>query len=355
MRRLRLSNLVPKAGAVSVLALVLLLAACGGSDESGEEPAGTTTTETSSGSDGERLKVAAVFTVPLEQQWASVVTHGLQVLEDDGVIEYTTTESTPGTDIPRVVRQYAEDGYDLIVAEAHAAEEEARRVAADYPDIAFFYGSTVGPTEPNVSVFGTHVEEPTYLCGMLAGGLTKTNKIGFIGGYPIGEVNWLANAFIDGAREVNPDVKYVVTYLNTWFDPPKTKEATLAQIESGVDVIFAERTPAVETAAEKKILAAGAIIDLGKDHPDTAFCSALWNMDPVMKEVVEKVQDGSYAAEDYSPRITMGNGAATQGPYYSFEDTIPDDLKSKIEERRQEIVDGSFKVEAKGNEPPSSG
>ena len=76
---------------------------------------------------------------------------------------------------------------------------------------------------------------------MIAGGMSKTNKIGMVGGYPIPEVNRLMNAFMAGARETNPKVEFMVTFINSWFDPPKAKEAAFAMIDKGADVMYAER------------------------------------------------------------------------------------------------------------------
>ena len=126
-----------------------------------------------------------------------------------------------------------------------------RRVAADFPEIAFVFGSGGGPAEPNMAVFDNWIHEPAYLCGMLAGGMTKTNVIGVVGAMPVPEVNRIVNAFKAGVKEVNPDAEVMVTFINSWFDPAAAKEAALAQIDAGADVLFAERFGVIEAAARK--------------------------------------------------------------------------------------------------------
>ena len=85
-------------------------------------------------------------------------------------------------------------------------------------------------------MFDNYIQEPAYLTGMVAGGMTKTNKIGMVGGFPIPEVNRLMNAFMAGAKEINPKVEFSVSFINSWFDPPKAKEAAFAMIDKGADV-----------------------------------------------------------------------------------------------------------------------
>ncbi|MFX5578831.1 BMP family ABC transporter substrate-binding protein, partial [Acinetobacter baumannii] len=82
-----------------------------------------------------------------------------------------------------------------------------------------------GPAGKNFSVFDNWIQEPSFLTGMIAGAMTKSNVIGMVGGYPIPEVNRLMQAFMDGARETNPNVKFLVSFIGSWFDPPKAKEA----------------------------------------------------------------------------------------------------------------------------------
>jgi basic membrane lipoprotein Med (substrate-binding protein (PBP1-ABC) superfamily) len=92
-------------------------------------------------------------------------------------------------------------------------------VAADYPNIAFAFGSSYGPTGKNFSVFDNWIQEPAYLCGMIAGGMTKTNTVGVVAAMPIPEVDRLVNAFIAGAKNTNPNIKVLVSFINSFYDP----------------------------------------------------------------------------------------------------------------------------------------
>jgi basic membrane lipoprotein Med (substrate-binding protein (PBP1-ABC) superfamily) len=187
------------------------------------------------------MKVAAIYTVPVEQQWVSRIHKALNAAVARGEIEYKFSENVSNADYERVMRQYAEQGNAFIIGESFAVEAAARKVAKDYPKVSFLMGSSGKPQEPNFAVFDNYIQEPAYLSGMIAGGMTKSNIIGMVGGYPIPEVNRLMNAFMEGARKSNPKVKFTISFIGSWFDPPKAKEAAFAMIDKGADVLYAER------------------------------------------------------------------------------------------------------------------
>ena len=157
---------------VKWLVLILLLSAAlafgGGKKEIGGEKEGA-------------FRVAAVFQTAIEEPWDGVIHQACLKAEQQMGIEYEFTEKIAAADFEKVVREYAERGFDLIVGDAFlAGEEPSRRVAKDYPDIAFAFGSEFGPVSPNYSVFDNWIHEPAYLLGMLAGGLTETNTVGVV-------------------------------------------------------------------------------------------------------------------------------------------------------------------------------
>ena len=197
------------------------------------------------------IKVAGIYTQPIQQKWDARLHQGLEAAKAKGEIEYVFSEKVANTDYIRVLREYCESGVKLIVGEAFGISKEARKVADEYPEIAFLMGDPFEPHGSNFAVFDNYIHEPCYLMGMIAGAMTKTNKLGMVGGYPIGEVNRLFHAFINGALSVNPDIQYKVTFIGSWYDPPKAKEAAFAQIEAGADIMYAERAGVVDAAREK--------------------------------------------------------------------------------------------------------
>ena len=301
----------------------------------------------------EPLKVAAVFETPIEEPWVNQIHVALVKAKNELGIVYDYSESVKSADFARVMREYAEKGYQLITGDAFGAERIARRVARDYPDVAFVFGSGIGPAEPNFGVFDNWIHEPAYLSGMIAGKMTKTNIIGVVAAMPIPEVNRLANAFYAGAKEVNKDVKCKFSFIGSFFDPPKAKEAALAQIEAGVDVIYAERFGVVEAAVEKGVLAISNMSDQSSLGPDTVITGPVWDMWPTVKQAISLVNAGVYTAQDFGGFSYMSKGGSYLAPYHKFETKLPAEVKEMVEKRKQEILDGTFRVDIDESIPKS--
>ncbi|MFQ6775508.1 BMP family protein [Cereibacter sphaeroides] len=303
----------------------------------------------------EPLKVAGVYTVPVEQQWVSRIHKAAEAAKAAGRVDYSFTENVANTDYPRVLREYAESGVKLIVGEIFGVEQEAREVAADYPDVAFLMGSSLPADEsvPNLAVFDNYIQDAAYLTGIIAGAMSKGN-IGMVGGFPIPEVNRLMNAFMAGAREVNPGVTFQVSFIGSWFDPPKAKETAFAMIENGADLLYAERFGVSDAAKERGVLAIGNVIDTQADYPDTVVASALWHFEPTFDKAVAAVQDGSFAAADYGVYSFMKEGGSSLAPLGTFEGKVPEEAMKLVAEREAAIKAGSFTVGIDDNEPKSS-
>jgi len=303
---------------------------------------------------GAKLKVAAIYTVPVEQQWVSRIDKALKAAVARGEIEYVFSEKVANADYERVMREYAEKGHTLIVGESFAVEAAARKVAKDYPKVSFLMGSSGKPQAPNFAVFDNYIQEPAYLTGLIAGGMSKSGKIGMVGGYPIPEVNRLMNAFMAGVREVNPKAEFMVTFINSWFDPPKAKEAAFAMIDKGADVMYAERFGVSDAAKERKVLAIGNVIDTQAQYPDTVVASALWNMEPTIDAAIKAVKGGKFKAEDYGHFSMMKHKGSELSPLGTFAAKVPKPIVDKVAARQKEILAGTFTVKVDDNQPKAS-
>jgi basic membrane lipoprotein Med (substrate-binding protein (PBP1-ABC) superfamily) len=301
------------------------------------------------------FKIAAIFQTAIEEPWDGVIHQAcLKAQKEMGNIEYEFTEKIAAADFEKVLREYAERGFDLIVGDAFlAGEEPARRVAKDYPEIAFAFGSEFGPVAPNFSVFDNWIHEPAYLCGVIAGRLTKSNVLGVVAAIPIGEVNRLVNAFKAGALKVNPKVKVKISYIGGWFDPPKAKEAAIAQIEAGADLIFAERFGVFEAAKEKGILAFGNMSDQNAMAPAVVITGPMWDMYPTIKFCIEMVQKKAWVSMDLGEWSMMAKGGSRLAPFHSFEKTLPTDVVKEVRDLEQKILAGTYRVPVDEQKPAS--
>ena len=301
------------------------------------------------------FKIAAIFQTAIEEPWDGVIHQAcLKAKKEMPNIEYEFTEKIAAADFEKVLREYAERGFDLIVGDAFlAGEEPARRVAKDYPDIAFAFGSEFGPVAPNFSVFDNWIHEPAYLCGVIAGHLTKTNTLGVVAAIPIGEVNRLVNAFKAGAQSVNPNVKVKISYIGGWFDPPKAKEAAIAQIEAGADLLFAERFGVFEAAKEKGVLAFGNMSDQNALAPEVVITGPVWDMYPTIKFCIEMVEKKAWVSMDLGEWSMMAKGGAKLAPFHSFEKTLPATVIKEVNDLKQKILNGTFRVPVDEQKPAS--
>ncbi|MFO0992228.1 MAG: BMP family protein [Hyphomicrobiales bacterium] len=302
------------------------------------------------------IKTAAIYTVPVEQQWVSRIHKAALAAKERGDIEYVFSEKVSNTDYERVMREYCEAGQQLIVGEAFAVEDAARAVAKDYADRAFLIGSSFKPDAavPNFAVFDNYIQDASYLTGMIAGAMTKSGNIGMVGGYPIPEVNRLMNAFVAGVKETKPDAKFQVAFIGSWFDPPKAKETALAQIDAGADLLYAERFGVSDAAKEKGVLAVGNVIDTQADYPDTVVASALWHFEPTLDAAIANVKGGTFKADDYGRYSFMKEGGCSLAPLGTFEGKVPGDVMTKVKAREADIKSGAVTTVIDDNEPKST-
>jgi basic membrane lipoprotein Med (substrate-binding protein (PBP1-ABC) superfamily) len=302
-----------------------------------------------------KVKVFGAYATPLEEPWDNVIHAALQAAQAQGEIDYTWADNIGYSgDMERVLREEATKNQPAIIfGDAFGNRDAVAKVAAEFPAIAFVFGSDGGPQDPNLAVFDNWIHEPAYLCGLIAGKMTKTNTLGVVAAMPIPEVNRLINAFIQGAKEVNPDVKVLVSFINSFFDPAKAKEAALAQIDAGADILYAERAGVIEAAAEQGLFAFGNLEDQNKLAPDYVLTGPVWNMTPTVEYVVKQVKAGAFTAQDLKDFSLMIKGGADLAPYYGNASKVPQDVRDLVAQKKADIVSGKFRVDINEAAPPS--
>ncbi len=322
------------------LMIMGLIAACA-------KTTGPTTEETG------KVKVYGAFATQIEEPWDGVIHSALLKAQDAGKIEYSYDDAIGYEgDMERILAEVCEqEKPDVIFGDAFGNEEAVRRVAAQYPEVAFVFGSGFGPSEPNVSVFDNWIHEPAYLSGLIAGGMTKSNVIGVVGGVPVPEVNRLVNAFIAGAKKTNPEVKVLVTFINEWFNPATAKEAALAQVDAGADVLYAERFGVIEVAAEKDLWAFGNMSDQNSLAPENVLTGPVWNMDPTVDYVINQVAGGTYAAQDLKDFSMMGKGGASLADFHGNDAKVPAEIMKLVNDTLEQIKAGLFRVDIDEAQP----
>lgn len=254
-------------------------------------------------------------------------------------VEVLVKESVPESpEVEKVARDMIDQGANVIFATSFGYMDYIEKVSKDFPDVKFFHCSGYKTTENMTAYFG-RIEQPRYLTGIVAGMKTETNKIGYVAAFPIPEVIRGINAFTLGAQSVNPDVVVQVTWTNTWYDPAKEKDAAMALLDQGVDIIAQHQDTAgpQQAAEERGVWAVGYNSDMSAYAPKANLTSAVWNWGPYYVQAVQSVIDGTYASESYWEGFN--EGIVDIAPLTA---NAPEGAAAKVEEAKKAMLDGTL-------------
>ncbi len=289
--------------------------------------------------------VIAFYGTPLEEPWNMVIHSALEGEERAGKIRYTWKDNLAGMEaMAAAIRAGLAAKPDMIVADAADGDAEIRALAAANPGVKFVIGTAAAPQEPNMSIFDSDLAEPAYLCGLLAGSLSKSGTVGVVCGKTEPHVNRTINAFIAGAHDAGPAVKVKVTFIDSWYDPPKARAAALAQIDAGADVIYAEREGAIAGAREKGALAFGNLVDQHAEAPECVITGPVWNMTPLADYIVKQAAAGFVSAEDLQDFSTLARGGASLAPFHGWETKLPPEVLELLREKDRALKAGLLQL-----------
>ena len=324
-----------KAVALSVVASAALMG-CGKK----EEPAAAAPAPEAP--KAEPLKAAWIYVGPVgDAGWSFAHDLGRKAAEAHfgDQIQTSFVESVPeGADAERVIRDLAQQGNKIIFATSFGYMEPMLKVAAEFPDVKFEH-ATGYKTAPNMRIYDASFYQDTYMAGVIAGTMTKTNTLGFVGSFPIPEVLRNINAYTLGARSVNPKVKVKVVWVNTWFDPPKESDAAQSLINQGADVLLqnTDSTAVLQTAEKNGKYAFGWDSDMSAFGPKAHLASAVANWGPYYIKSIEDLKNGSWQ----TTRTVWGVKEGLND-LIKIADVVPADAKAKVEEVKAGLKAGTF-------------
>jgi len=256
-----------------------------------------------SSSIAEPLKVGFVYlTTPGDHGWTYAHERArLAVVDHFGnKVETSYVENVPeGPDAARVIRELAEQGNKLIITTSFGYMDPTIKVAKDYPDVKFLH-TTGYKRSDNVATGNIRFHQGRYVQGVVAGLVTKSNKIGYIASFPIPEVIMGINAFAQGLRSVNSSASISVIWANTWYDPVKEADAAKVHIAEGADVLAQHTdTPAMlQTAEEKGAFGYGQGSDMEAFAPKAQLFASVNDWSGMYIEHIQSVMDGSWSSTD---------------------------------------------------------
>ncbi|WP_220809724.1 BMP family ABC transporter substrate-binding protein [Noviherbaspirillum aridicola] len=316
----------------------LMLLACGKKEET--RPAEAPAAAPAAAATAEPLKVAFVYVGPVaDAGWTFAHDTGRKAIEAEfgDRIKTTFVEKVPeGADAERVFRDLVSQGHKLVFGTTFGYMEPMLKVAKQFPDVKFEH-ATGYKTAPNMSVYETKTFEGAYLAGVIAGKMTKSNKLGVVASFPIPEVIRNINAFTLGAQSVNPAVSTRAIWVSSWFDPPKERDAAMTMISQGVDVLIQNTdSPATLQAAEEKgVYAFGWDSDMSKFGPKAHLASAVINWGPYYKQAVQAALDGKWQSGE-----TWWGVKENSIDLASLNPALPEDVRKLVEERKAELAAG---------------
>ena len=290
----------------------------------------------------EPLKAGFVYIGPTgDHGWTYAHDQGRKMLEEQsgGKVKTTFVESVPETaDAERVFRDLAQKGNKIVFATSFGYMNQMVKVAKAFPNTVFMH-ATGYKTAPNLGVYDVRTYEGSYMLGVVAGKMSKNNKLGIVASIPIPEVIRNINAFTVGARSVNPHITTRVIWVNAWFDPGKEREAALALIAQGCDVLMQNTdSPAVvQTAQEKGVLAFGWDSDMTKFGGKAHLAASVLNWGVIYKKVANDVAAGTWKSGEMWWGVKEG---AVNIDYFGA--AVPADVKKLAESRRDAIHDGKL-------------
>jgi len=309
-----------------------------------------------------KLKIAGILSAGKEAPWeASFVAsmdriiaakpHGLE-------IEVNYTENVYDN-AEQVYRTYAETGeYDILFGDT-AYVDAIEKLKDEFPNTMFVMsGSGNRGLGGNAYWIFIHAHEPAYVMGQLAGKLTKSNVIGVVSTFPAEDTNDQINAFFDGAKEVNPQTQRKITFIQSWFDPAKSNEATAAQIAAGADMIY-QMSGAFEVCEQRGIGCFGNYVDMSKVSPKSIVASTVVKWDPHINWIIDewwkmKTTGVKFDAPTEPKWFTWQEGSGDLVINPVWEAQIPEDAKKLAQETAEAIKSGQKKIDLDLSEPKSN-
>jgi basic membrane protein A and related proteins len=324
---------------IAILALVLV--ACGSGQTGTVVPA----TEAPAAAEPTKapMKVALLTTGPLaDSGWNGTAYQGLLNAQKEFGLEIAISEDVPPPDREQTIRDYASQGYSLIIGHDFSFMDPMVQLSPEYPDT--FFSDTTGYTGTvNMASYYMYEVQSHYLAGIVMGRMTESNVIGIVGGVDLPTQDANFNAVKQGVASVNPEAQVLISFVGSWGDPAGGKEAALAQISNGADIILdagaASGLGTLEVVAEKNIPVISFIPLDSEIAPEQMIGSILPNYEKMIRDQVALVVNGEFKGGVVRPDLASGIIQITMN------DKVPADVQAEVEKVKQDIINGTLVIE----------
>ncbi|WP_458745851.1 BMP family lipoprotein [Candidatus Nitrosocosmicus sp. T] len=284
--------------------------------------------------------------------WGAFGYNAAQAIQEKYSYIVDLKENVPIEKIEETLRDHAKIGYDLIISHGFEWGEPSVKVGKDYPKTKFVIFTGLVNSSNVASIYPMQ-QEGTYLLGVLAAMMSKTEIIGFVGGEPYPNLINIYEGYKEGAQDVNPTVKVLVTYLDDWDNSTKGKKAANSQIDQGADILLHVADTSgfgvIEAAKERGIYALGAISDQNKLAPETILSSFVLDTEKAFDQVIKSIQTGNFTGKIFKPGLESEKGASGDGivyiaPFHNLDYAVPEGVKERLELLKEDIINDNIKI-----------
>ncbi|MDD6435982.1 MAG: BMP family protein [Clostridiales bacterium] len=329
------------------LVMALSLAACsGGADKADSGDAGTT--DEGSGMKVEDLKVALILNGSItDGSWNANGYNALKANADELGFEMAYVENVQEADMEANIRDFCENGYNLIIGHGGQFEDPIMNVAPNYPDVKFFvYNGTV--CADNVCSEKNSADENAFITGAIAAYASETGVIGWIGAVEVPTTAEVFDGYKAGAEYAVPGIEVLSAYVGSYNDTAKAKELALTMIEQNADVIQSNANQgtagiieaANEKGADSGLKLIGNTSDQYKDAPEFMLTSCTINFAQAYRVVIDNILNGEFKGEVILNGVA--NGVMGYADYHDQADALTDEEKAAVEQIAQDITDGKL-------------
>lgn len=313
---------------VAIAILALVMAACGGDTSA-------TADATATGGDAAGKRVAALFPGLVDDEsWNQAGYEGLTQAESDGV-EIAYSESASQDQQVELFRNYAQQGFNVVIGHGGEYMDAALQVAEEFPDVEFVVTNGNQSAE-NVTSLALSYGDMGYLAGVLAGSMTESNHIGVVTGETIPIAQDAMRGFEAGAKRVNPDVEVSTSVTGDWADVALAREAALAHISDGVDVLWhvldAADAGVMSAAEDEGVYVIGLYADQSHLASTAHIGASLSDASLVIHTAATEELDGEAHSEG------VAEGVVSFGAY---SDAVPEEVQQAVSEAEEELRTGA--------------
>ncbi len=330
---------------VVVAALALVAAACGGA---GDEAGG------GEGAAERPFRIAVVAPSAINDlAFSQSIYDGLVAIQEEmggpTKVELAVTDGTfVVEDAAAAIRDYAAQGYDLVIAHGSQYGTSLQEIAPDFPDVSFAWG-TAGDTFglPNVFAYEAASNQGGYVMGVMAAALSESGVVGIIGPIEVGDAKLYVDGFAAGVKAQDPTVDVTINYTGSFSDVALAAEAARAAIGAGADVLTGTAqmvVGAVGVAQEEGVLWFGTQADQTQLAPEIVVASQVYHWEVVLRDMIDLIQQGTLGGEAYVIDLANGGEEIAFNPGFD----LPADVKQLGQDTIQGIIDGSIVVPAGG-------